>query len=98
MKIIGLKDLKREEGYIYYRRNFLADAVVEIPGSNFETPIKFCIETTPLGTKNVEIELSNSINYPLLPVKKALKEYILTQDKEGKLPLWHSQLILQKKL
>ncbi len=86
MKILELKDLEREEGYIYYRRNFSALAILEIPGSTLEAPVEFCIETSPLGEKTIELNINNNINYPLLPVKKALKEYILLQDTEGKLP------------
>lgn len=86
MRIVELKNLSREEGYIYYRRNFSAECVVEIPGSTIEAPVNFCIETNPLGAKSIELNFEKSINYPLLPVKKALTEFILTQDKEGKLP------------
>ena len=86
MKILELKDLEREEGYIYYRRNFSALALVEIPGSTLEAPLEFCIETNPLGQKTIDITLNNNINYPILPVKKALREFILLQDNEGKLP------------
>lgn len=86
MKILELKNLAREEGYIYYRRNFSALALVEIPGSTLEAPLEFCIETNPLGQKTIDITLNNNINYPILPVKKALREFILLQDNEGKLP------------
>ena len=86
MKILELKNLAREEGYIYYRRNFSALALVEIPGATLEAPLEFCIETNPLGQKTIDITLNNNINYPILPVKKALREFILLQDNEGKLP------------
>ncbi len=86
MKILGLKNLFREEGYIYYRRKFSGTADVEIPGQTIETDIDFWIETDPLGKKSVDIQFLKPVNYPILPIKKALKEYILIQDSEGKLP------------
>lgn len=86
MRILELKNLYREEGYIYYRRNFTGNAVVEIPGQTIEAPVDFCIETNPFGQKSIEIEVSKTINYPVLPIKKALKEFILTEDSEGRLP------------
>lgn len=86
MRIVELRNLFREEGYIYYRRNFTGNVLVEIPGQTLEAPVDFCIETDPLGQKSVEIDIKNSINYPILPIKKALREYILTEDSEGHLP------------
>lgn len=86
MKILDLKNLFREEGYIYYRRNFSATADVEIPGQTLETDVDFCIETDPLGKKTVDIQFKKPLNYPILPIQKALKDYILKQDSEGKLP------------
>ena len=89
MRILELRDLNREEGYIYYRRNFTGTAVIEIPGSTLEAPVAFCIEMDPFGTKTIEIDIENTLNYPVLPVKKALKEYILLRDSEGILPWLH---------
>lgn len=86
MKIVALKNLAREEGYIYYFRKFTADAVVELPTNTFDASIQFSIESSPFGTKNIEIDVSPSVNYPILPIKKALKEFILYEDSEGKLP------------
>ncbi len=86
MKILDLKNLFREEGYIYYRRNFTGTADIEVPGQTLETDIDFCIETDPLGKKSVDIQFLKPVNYPVLPIKKALKDYILVQDSEGKLP------------
>lgn len=86
MRILELRDLNREEGYIYYRRNFTGTAVIEIPGSTLEASVAFCIEMDPFGVKTIEIDIENTLNYPVLPVKKALKEYILLRDSEGILP------------
>ena len=44
MKILNLKNLFREEGYIYYIRNFTGTADVEIPGQTLETDVDFCIK------------------------------------------------------
>lgn len=86
MKVLGIQDLYREEGYIYYMRKFSGIALIEIPGSTLNVPISFSIETSPFGTKTVVIDIDNNINYPVLPVKKALETYILKEDQEGRLP------------
>ncbi len=86
MKILELKNLYREEGYIYYMRKFSGTALIQIPGDTLQAPVSFCIETSPFGTKTIDIEVSNTINYPVLPIKKALETFILSEDNEGRLP------------
>ncbi len=83
MKVLELRDIQKEEGYIYYRKKFFSTALIEIPQRNIEVPLMFVIETGPTGSKSVEITLQSSIDYPVLPVIKALKEKIGEYDKEG---------------
>lgn len=87
MKVLTIKNLQREEGYIYYIRKYAGIAELESNGGTFEANIAFSIEATPFGTKNIDIDISDAINYPILSVKKSLTEYILSEDKEGRLPL-----------
>lgn len=86
MRVVELKNLQREEGQIFYLKKYNCDAVLELPTSTEETPIFFTIETNPFGQKYIELTFIRPINYPLVPVKKALLEYILTEEMEGRLP------------
>lgn len=86
MKVLEFRNLSREEGQIFYLRKYTCDAIFELTSSTLESKINFSIETTPLGEKNIVISFAESLNYPVLPIKKALKDYILLQDKEGRLP------------
>ncbi len=86
MKILELLNLEREEGQIFYLRKYTCNAVIELPTTKFETPVSFSIETTPFGVRNIDLSFIGSVNYPIIPVKKALKEFILQQDIEGFLP------------
>lgn len=86
MKIVGLTNVSREEGYIYYMRKFSGIALIQIPGNTLQAPVSFFIETSPLGTKSISVSIRNKLNYPILPVRKALADYILEEDREGKLP------------
>lgn len=86
MKIVDIVNLQREEGHIFYLRKYEGEAVLELPTSVERAKIKFSIEMSPLGEKKVELSLMSTVNYPLLPVKKALIEYIIFIDKEGTLP------------
>lgn len=87
MKVLGLNNIIREEGVIYYRKCFTANVEIELPLKTINTPISFTIEMSPLGEKTIDIVFLETIDYPLLPILKILKEIIKQQDYEGKL-LW----------
>ncbi|HNY17165.1 MAG TPA: hypothetical protein PK542_10790 [Treponemataceae bacterium] len=86
MTILALNDIIRKENFIYYRREFTANALIELPGHQGVSQIEFTIETEPTGRKDIRVHLIDSIDYPLLPIVKQLKEYILGLDHEGRLP------------
>lgn len=86
MDVLELKDIQIDSGYIYYRRNYQATVVLQLPVTTVEVPIDFLIETGPTGKKDIDINLKVSVDYPLLPVKKKVSEYISSMDSEGRLP------------
>ena len=85
MKVLGLYNIVREEGVIYYRKCFTADVELELPLKTIKSPIYFTIEMSPLGEKDIKIKFLETVEYPLLPILKSLKEIIKQQDYEGKL-------------
>ena len=87
MRVVEIRNICREEGSIYYLRKFKGEAIIELPGGDFETPVEFSIETDPLGTKKIDVIISEPINYPVVPIKSALRTYIITADSKEKLPL-----------
>jgi len=87
MKVLGLHNIVREEGVIYYRKCFTADVELELPLKTIKSPIYFTIEMSPLGEKDIKIKFLETVEYPLLPILKSLKEIIKQQDYEGKL-IW----------
>ena len=86
MEVLEIKILHHESGYIYYRISYKAAAVIAFLNTTKELPIDFTIETHASGTKAVDLKLEGSIDYPLLPISRAIKEKILKMDKEGLLP------------
>jgi hypothetical protein len=86
MQILELKNLTREEGYIYYRRNFNGTVVLELPSKTVDVEINFVIEMLPTGRKDLELEFVDSFEYPVLPVKNAVTQYIMKLEDEGLLP------------
>lgn len=87
MKVLELKSISKQDGYIYYLKRYTATAVLEIPAQTISIPLSFSIETGPLGDKNIELDdLPKDINYPVFPIIKSLKEYIQNLAKQGTLP------------
>lgn len=86
MKVLEFRNLEREEGQIFYMRKYTCDAVFELPTTTLESKINFSIEISPLGERSINVGFAEPINYPVLPIKKALKEYIIKQDMDGHLP------------
>ena len=86
MEVLKIKILHNESGYIYYRISYKAAAVIAFLNTTKELPIDFTVETHASGAKAIELKLGGNIDYPLLPVTRAIKEKILKMDKEGLLP------------
>lgn len=88
MKILELNQIKTDDNFIYYRRNYTGVAKMELLSKTMDANISFTIETGPFGDKVIFVDFAPGtvLDYPLIPVKAALKTFILTMDDEGKLP------------
>ncbi|MFP4643512.1 MAG: hypothetical protein ACLFM0_04085 [Spirochaetales bacterium] len=86
MQIRELRDLKRKDVPLAYRRTFTAEAVLDGENSG-ETrqPVEFDLEQTAAGTTQVKIRLIGSARYPVIPLMRALHAYITTMHARGKL-------------
>lgn len=88
MRVLELNEIHTDDNYIYYRRNYTAQAKLELLSKTLDANISFTIETGPFGDKVIYVDFApgTTLDYPLIPVKSALKTFILTMDNEGKLP------------
>ena len=87
MKVLELHSITKEDGYIYYIHHYKATARIEFLVSHVEIPISFTVEMNPLGIRIVDLDpLPKNVDYPVIPLNKALKEFIDEMSKEGKLP------------
>lgn len=86
MTALDISDIIRKENYIYYRREFTATIIFTFLDKSLYGKIEFVIETAPTGKKDIQIKMVESIDYPLIPLIKNLKERITEFDREGKLP------------
>jgi len=87
MRIADLKNLVRKDVPIYYRRHFSGILEIELINQTVESHIDFTIETKPTGINEITIDDMDAVEYPLLPLRKAVKHYISLLDETGGLPL-----------
>jgi hypothetical protein len=87
MKIQKIRDIIRKDVPIYYRRDFSGILEIELVGKTRECSIDFTIETLPTGVNQVAmVQLGESVDYPLIPLMKELKQFINKLDEDGGLP------------
>lgn len=86
MTILEITDIVRKENFIYYRREFTAKAVYDLPGKQARGKIEFTIETEPTGKKDIRVMLLDPVDYPVLSVIQHLKSFIASLENDDKLP------------
>jgi hypothetical protein len=86
MKIIMIKDMIRKDVPIYYRKLYTGVAVIEINNKQGNYRIDFSIEYKPTGHKEVNISFIDTIDYPLVPLTKEMKEHIDQLESASGLP------------
>jgi hypothetical protein len=86
MKIVTLKDMIRKDVPIYYRKLYTSVAVIEFNNKPNDYRIDFSIEMKPTGNKEISVTFIDTVDYPLVPVIRELKQYINDLDSAGGLP------------
>jgi len=86
MKVICIKDMIRKDVPIYYRLLFTGVAVIEFNQKPSDFRIDFSIEIKPTGQKEINVNFIDTLDFPLVPVVKELKQYIADMDNAGGLP------------
>lgn len=86
MKIVELRNVTRKQTLLYYRKEFEAEAVMDIMAKQLTFPIEFVLESTALGTVEVHVSVAKAIEYPLVPIVSELRRYIRELHKTGSLP------------
>jgi hypothetical protein len=86
MEIISLENVVRKESHIFYRREFTADAIIEIMNRQKNVPVEFILEHKPTGGIDVSASITGDIEYPMVPLVNKLKQFIAGLDKQRALP------------
>ncbi|MGP1575993.1 MAG: hypothetical protein ACTTH7_00625 [Treponema sp.] len=82
MLVTDIIGIEKRNSLIYYREEFSAIAIYNIMGKKQQGKIDFLVEVNPIGEKKLFLELIDTPDYPLLPirldVKRALQHLIDT--------------------
>ncbi|MBQ9538930.1 MAG: hypothetical protein IJU95_06640 [Treponema sp.] len=82
-----IKSISKDDGYIYYINRYKATAVIEYLSKEASFPFSFYVEINPLGMRSYHVNnIPRSLDYPIIPVMKALKECVIEMDKKHELP------------
>jgi len=86
MKVHSIDQLTRKDIPLYYRSEYEGIGNIEFStGEIRRVPLDFTVEIKPTGERVVAVKLKERINYPLLPIIRALKEKIKILEKNGEL-------------
>ncbi len=86
MHIRELRNLKRKDLPLAYRRTFTADAVFEGKNSGQRTQaVEFDLEQDARGSTSISVRLVGEAQYPIIPLMRELRAYISSLNAEGKL-------------
>lgn len=86
MRVIELQNLVREDVQIFYIRKYAATAVLDLTARTANVEIEFSIEMNSFGNKEISLSIKTQIDYPLIPIRKSIIEYLTNLEQEGKLP------------
>jgi hypothetical protein len=86
MKVHGIEQLTKKDIPLYYRNEYEGLGDLEYPtGERLRVPLEFTVEIKPTGERVIAVKLKERIDYPLLPVLRALKEKIKILESNGDL-------------
>lgn len=86
MIVHGISKLTKKDIPLYYRNEYEGFGDLKFPtGERCSVPLFFSVEIKPTGERVVQVQIKNRIDYPLLPIIRALKAEIFSMEKDGKL-------------
>lgn len=87
MKLLDINDIAYLESPVLYFREYTGFALFEMADKKSEgIRIKFTLESQSMGRPLVNIEFTDSVDYPLMPLIRSLKRHVMKLDKNGGLP------------
>ncbi len=86
MKLTEIADIVKKNVALHYRNEYTARAVFEVgEKKTLSKRIEFVVEMSAIGSKDIRINFVDTIEYPLVPILKSLKDEIHLLDRKGSL-------------
>jgi hypothetical protein len=86
MKVVELRDLSRRDSSIHYIKELTAVAVLEWDQRRSESDIAITLEHKPIGPPDVTVHLLDAVEWPALPIIRAIRDYVTELERSGRLP------------
>ena len=84
MKLLAIDKLHKKDTLIYYRNQYEGVALFTlIAEKEAAIPFRSSVEIKPTGEREATVELLDSIDYPLIPLIRAIKKEIIDIDIKG---------------
>lgn len=86
MVIRTVENLVKKDIPLHYRNEYEALGVIDVTDFRLRVPFSFSVEINASGEREIELQVLETIDYPLVPIVQGLKERIRAMEKDGKLP------------
>jgi hypothetical protein len=85
MQLVQIINIEKKDVPLYYRNEYTAvSEFLLIGNTSVSIPIYFSIEMAPTGEKSIDVKLNKAVDYPIIPLLKALKTEIKDLEQKGK--------------
>jgi hypothetical protein len=85
MKVVELREIRRRETHLHYIREFTAVAVLESNAAKCVKNVSFTVEHKALGPPDINVRVLDSVDWPLLPVVRAIRTHLYDLERKGNL-------------
>ena len=86
MKVIEIQNLLKKDIPLHYRNEYSGDIILETNQAvTLKKKLEFSLERRATGDLDIQIQFKDEIEYPLIPVIKTVKDFIIKLEKEGDL-------------
>ena len=86
MKVLEIQNLLKKDIPLHYRNEYSGDIILETNQAvTMKKKVEFSLERSATGVLDIQVQFKDNLDYPLLPVIKTVKDFILKLEKKGAL-------------
>ena len=85
MEVLELQNLKKKDIPLHYRNEYSGTFILKSIKGQEKLDTEFVLERDAIGAISISIHFLSHPDYPILPLTKKIKTFILDLEKAGKL-------------